>query len=187
MSKLIVITKEKKISNGKGGIKKKVKKRLILTLKKSKVTDASVKVEKPQLSRALDVVLAVMRLLLARRHSGSHLKIRMVVLDFANAFFQFPWMLKERRFFATRLGKYIYIWRRAVQGSRGAPDICGRALALAMRLSCALVQPGTMSSSTRVDDPISSFLGDEEQANRSIAKWILDLGFDGAGVRTCFP
>ena len=46
---------------------------------------------------------------------------------------------------------------------------------MAVRLSCALVEPETMAASTYVDYPLSSFLGDPDQLDRNITKWILGL------------
>ena len=115
MSHLIVIIKEKLKRNERGRTYKKKKRRLILNLKRSGVTSASVKVERPELPRVLDVVFAGLNLLKLRRHC----RLRHLVLDFKNAFFQFPVALEEQRYFVTRLRRHIYMesLRTGVAGS----------------------------------------------------------------------
>ena len=138
------------------------------------------KLERHELPRVLDVVFAGLNLLKHRRRC----RLRHLVLDFKNAFFQFLVALEEQRLFVARLKKYIhvYVWNRCVQGSRGAPLVCGRALALAMRLSMGLIEDGTLSASTYVDDPISTYAGGDESEHEealcvSVAG-LLALGYD---------
>ena len=171
LSDLIVITKVKR-SRVKGKLVSKTKKRLILNLKKSGVTAVAVKAERPELPRVLDVIFANLELLKKWKKRWRKRSLRHVVLDFANAFFHFPTREDERRFFATRLGKDILVWMRTAQGSRGAPLVCGTALALIMRLASATIPKDEMSASTYVDDPISTFIGDKAQQDINIGKLI---------------
>mgnify|MGYP002281324822 CR=1 FL=1 len=125
----------------------------------------------------MDAIFASMKLMKA--HRGK--KLRQIVLDFRNAFFQFPVSPAEQRFFATRLKNSVYVWTRCVQGSRGAPLICGRSLALAMRLCFGLLEDGRGSSSTYVDDPLSSYIGTDDEQEEAICittAGLLILGFD---------
>ena len=118
MSRLIVIIKEKLKKDDRGRTYRKKKRRLILNLKRSGVTSASVKVERPELPRVLDVVFAGLNLLKLRRRA----RLRHIVLDFKNAFFQFPVALDEQRYFVTRLRRHIYIYGiAAYRGRAGRP------------------------------------------------------------------
>ena len=93
------------------------------------------------------------------------------VVIVANVFFQFPGRRDERRFFATRLGRAVLVWLRTAQGPRGAPLICGRALALVMKLAAGTVQPGSMCASTYVDGPIWTFVGNQAEQDTKLAKF----------------
>ena len=128
----------------------------------------------------LDIIFAALELLRAKR-GGKSRWLRQVVLDFAHAFFNFPTRPDERKFFATRLKKAIYVWLRAVQGSRGAPLICGRALALAMRLVASLLEDGVMNAGTYVDDPLISCMGNQEEQSEAMGLVIgglLAMGYE---------
>ena len=164
LSKLIVIIKDKLKMGTDGKTFTKRKRRLILNLKRSGVTAASINTERPELPRVLDAIFAAMKLMRARRGK----KLRQIVLDFRNAFFQFPVSPAEQRFFATRLKKSVFVWTRCVQGSRGAPLVCGRCLALAMRLCFGLLEDGRGSASTYVDDPLSTYIGTEAEQEEAI-------------------
>ena len=156
-----------------------INKCLILYLEKSGVTSVSVKAERPELPRVLDVVFANLELMRANRSIAGSL--RHLVLDFAHAFFNFPGRPDERKYFTTRLGESIRVWWRTAQGSRGAPLVCGRALALAMRLAAATVEGSAMSASTYVDDPIASFIGDDDQQDDNmclVVAALLAFGYD---------
>ena len=61
LSKLLVIAKERKTSDGKCGVVKKINRRLLLNLKRSGVTDAAVKTERPELPRVLDIIFRTSR------------------------------------------------------------------------------------------------------------------------------
>ena len=173
-----MITKAKR-KKEKGKVISTIKKRIVFNLKRSGVAAVAVKGERPELPRVLDVVFSSLELLRRRRNSlgkGS----RQIILDFANAFFQFPGRADERRFFATRLGKAVLVWLRTAQGSRGARLICGKALALVMRLAAGTIDHDAMNASTYVDDPLVTFVGDQADQDLNIAKnvgSILAMGF----------
>ena len=174
-----MITKERKVKK-KGKVEVKKKKRLIPNLKRSGITNVARKSERPELPRVLDVVFSMLELLRAirgqpRRH------LRQLVLDFAHAFFNFPGTAGERRYFATRLRNAIYVWLRIAQGSRGAPMICGRALAQAMRMACCVIDDGMMSAATYVDDPIATFAGTDKEIEVNMGKMmamLLAMGYE---------
>ena len=126
------------------------------------VTAAVVKTERPIQPRVLEIIFAAVELIRVKRWDKTRW-LRQVVPDCAHDFFNAPTRPDERKFFATRLKQAIYVWLRAVQGSRGAPLICGRALALAMRLVASLLEDGVMNAGTYVDDPLISFMGNQEE------------------------
>ena len=81
----------------------------------------------------------------------------------------------------TRLRQLIYIWLRTAQGSRGAPLICGRALALARRLAASITNNLVLKASTDVDDPMISLMGTEREQELAIVQFVggfLAMGFD---------
>ena len=180
MSDLIVLTKTKLKKEANGKFTKELKRRLLLNLKKSGVTSISVKTERPELPRILDVVFSNLELLRGKR-DVDNARLRHLILDFTHAFFNFPNRPDERRYFATRLQQFIYTWMRTVQGSRGAPLICGRALALAMRLAASTTDRAVLNASTYVDDPIISVMGSSSEQDVAIGQFVgslLAMGFD---------
>ena len=59
--------------------------------------------------------------------------------------------------------------------------VCGRALALVMRLAAPTVPPDAMTASCYVDDPLSTFIGTQQEQDNNIAKFvgcILAMGFE---------
>ena len=140
LSKLIVLVRDKKSKDDQGRVITKTKRRLLLNLKRSGITNASVKAERVELPRVLDVLFDGLELLKHGRRG--HVRaggLRQLVLDFRHAFFNWPNREDELRYFAARLRGEVLVWLRSVQGSRVAPLISGRGLALAMRLVDALV------------------------------------------------
>ena len=69
-------------------------------------------------------------------------------------------------------GHAVLVWLRTAQGSRGAPLICGRALALVMRLAAGTVQPDAMGAATYVDEPILTFVGSQSEQDTNLAKFL---------------
>ena len=108
ISKLIVITKERKQKDKRGQVVKKLKKRLILNLKRSGITAAAAKLERPELPRTLDIIFSNLELMRKIRDSPGW-RLRHIVLDFVHAFFNFPGCESERCYFMTRLRGAIYI------------------------------------------------------------------------------
>ena len=187
-SKLFVITKTKKVKTKRGTWTDKVKKRLLLDLKASGISSASVKCERVVLPRILDTIfdaLELLRVIRRRRRAGA--RLRYLILDFRHAFYHFPVWPGEQRYLTTRVSNLWYVWTRATQGSRGAPLISGRGLAQAMRLSTSVAPSSFVRSSTYVDDPIITLAGTESETDRTMAKVVLclralnyDLAFEKA-------
>ena len=181
VSKLVVISKEKRFKDKKGQIKKKLKRRLILDLKKSGVSGASAKHERVILPRLLDVIFDTLELMKGKGRDRRNTKVRHLVLDFKNAFFHFPVGKAEQRFLAARVRRHLYVWVRAAQGSRGAPLICGRSLAQAMRMAMSTTTEHEATSSCYVDDPIMTFFGTAAENEHNMIKVVAclaALGYD---------
>ena len=160
----LFVTKKLNTKKEQGEVVKQVKRRMLLNWKKSGVTGVSAKCERPELPRILDLVFSNLELMRRRRT----LKLRHVVLDFSNAFYNFPNVPEGRRFFAAKLREYMYIWWRVTQGLRGAPLVNCRSLGLAMRLALASVPEDVATASTYVDDPIMTVSGDVDEQNINI-------------------
>ena len=67
LSELIALVKTKLKESSDGTFAKKIKRRLLLNLKKSGITSISVKTERPELPRILDVIFANLDLMRAQR------------------------------------------------------------------------------------------------------------------------
>ena len=110
------------------------KRRLILDLRSSGISAASVKCERFVLPRMLDVIFDGLELLRHLRSAYRRLRRRErlhlehVVLDFANDFFHFPVMKEEQRYLVAQFLDWFWVCFRATQGSRGGPLACGRGL-----------------------------------------------------------
>ena len=64
------------------------------------------KTEKPQLPRILAVIFSNLELMRKIRHDP-YRHLRHIILDFVHAFFNFPGLMEERRFFMARLRRHI--------------------------------------------------------------------------------
>ena len=95
VSRLIVITKERKYKDERGKVVKKLKKRLILNLKRSGITAAAAKMERPELPRTLDIIFSNLELMRKMRDLPGW-RLRHIILDFVHAFFNFPGCESER-------------------------------------------------------------------------------------------
>eukprot|EP00971_Amphidinium_carterae_P331013 6464345-Amphidinium_carterae.1 len=114
LSQLRVLTKER------NGVKKH---RIIFDLKASGVTAASSNMERVLLPRVLDVIHEIM--LHAQKLPETHC-MKLLVVDFTDAFWQIPIARQEQRHFVTKLGSSYYVLLRAAQGSRAGPLLWGR-------------------------------------------------------------
>ena len=103
-----------KIRNGK------VKTRIILDVKQSRVKECTRKVHRAPLPRATDVAFDILDCL-AKMDLQPGENIELMVLDFEDAFWNIPLASEERRFFVGKLGGRFYVFLRAAQGSRNGP------------------------------------------------------------------
>ena len=111
----------------------KLKRRLILDVKQSRVKNGTRKVHRVPLPRATDVVCDIMDML--HRHPlGTDEQLDLLVLDFVDAFWNVPLMASERRFFVGKLRSRYFVFLRAAQGSRNGPLAWAGVVSLAIRL-----------------------------------------------------
>ena len=125
--------------------------------------------------------------------------VEQFVLDFAEAFWQVPLALEERRFFVGKLRDTILSYMRAAPGSRNGPLSWSCVCSLAIRtvqsmyrvslLSIKNVHAVTMEGrrqapgmklQTYVDDPAATLRGSKQQRDRSVASIVIlwsALGF----------
>ena len=143
ISAFVVITKER---NGK------VKKRIILNLKRSKVSSSSVSSERVLLPRTLDNTWDLMDLMAERKKKGGDIDI--IIIDFKDAFWHLPVMEDEEPFLVGKCRGCYFLFKRAAQGSRGAPLIWGRLVALLNRLTAQVHDVDSYRASIYVDDQL---------------------------------
>ena len=98
----------------------KLKRRLILDVRQSRVKEGTRKVHRVPLPRATDVVYDIMDML-HKLPLGTDEQLDLLVLDFVDAFWNVPLMASERRFFVGKLRSRYFAFIRAAQGSRRGP------------------------------------------------------------------
>ena len=101
---------------------------------------------------------------------GTNAKLFAAVLDFRDAFFQVPVTPAEMPFLGTSLRSKVFVFRRAAQGSRGAPLLWGRVAAHMNRLSGAMSPSDSYRASIYVDDPILIATGTDAETKRKLAR-----------------
>ena len=107
---------------------------MIVSLKRSGVSAASRKTERVLLPRTMGSVEDLIELLINKVAAQDNaLRIESLVIDFADAFWQIPLGELERRFTVFEFDGSYYVFQRAPQGSRGAPLLWARTVALACR------------------------------------------------------
>ena len=169
LSKIGCITK---VSRGK------IKKRIIVDAKQSKVSKAARLKFRSILPRVLDVVFDALELLSDLPEDED---LEAFVLDFVDAFWHLPLRDVERRYFVTKFkGKYL-VWLRTAQGSRGAPLSWAALAGLVMR--CAVAVAGETVEHRRlrarapgqcyVDDPLLVVRGTAAQRQSVVMRVVL--------------
>jgi hypothetical protein len=153
----------------------KVKKRIILDVKRSRVKECTRKVHRVPLPRVTDVAFDILDSL-AKFGFEPGDGIELLVLDFSDAFWNIPLAAEERRFFVGQLRGKFYVFLRAAQGSRNGPLAWAGVISLVMRLVQAVfwergVCPVRLN--TYVDDPLAMIRGTVAERRRLIAMLIL--------------
>ena len=154
----MVVTKERN---------EKVKQRVILNLKRSKVSSSSASAERVVLPRTLDNAWGLMDFMAERKSKGGDIDI--VIIDFKDAFWHLP-VLEEEPFLVGKCRGSYFLFKRAAQGSRGAPLIWGRLVALLNRLMAQMHEMDAYRASVYVDDPMLMARGAELQNKRAHVK-----------------
>ena len=160
----------------------KLKRRLILDVKQSRVKEGTRKVHRVPLPRATDVVCDIMDMLY-KHPLGTDEQLDLLVLDFVDAFWNVPLLAAERRFFVGKLRSRYFVFLRAAQGSRNGPLAWAGVVSLAIRLVQACLWEGGVCPArinTYVDDPLTVVRGTETRRNYLVACLVLlftALGF----------
>ena len=155
----------------------KLKRRIVLDVKQSKVKDCTKKVHRVPLPRVTDVVYDILDSL-AKDELLNGEGIELLVLDFVDAFWNIPLSTEERRFFVGKLRGKLYVFLRAAQaqGSRNGPLVWAGVISLAIRpVHAVFWEYGKcpLRINIYVDDPICIVRGTPEQRRRRIAVLIL--------------
>ena len=145
----------------------KVKSRVVVDTKQSRVTKATKRFERSLLPRSLDVVHDVLDLMATAKKLGISLELlEFLIADFKDAFFILPNKRSERKWFVVMFRGEVYVFLRTTQGSRGAPLTWARFAALITRLTQSVTDVASTRINTYVDDPIVAALG--PQAERDL-------------------
>ena len=153
----------------------KLKRRLILDVKQSRVKEGTQKVHRVPLPRATDVVCDIMDMLY-KHPLGADEQLDLLVLDFVDAFWNVPLLAAERRFFVGKLRSRYFVFLRAAQGSRNGPLAWAGVVSLAIRLVQACLWEGGVCPArinTYVDDPLTVVRGTETRRNYLVACLVL--------------
>ena len=120
----------------------------------------------------------ILDLLVERASTGGD--VDALVIDFKDAFYQIPAIEEEMAFLVGVMRKTYFVYDRVAQGTRGAPLLWGRTVALISRLTAGLFDLTRWRSSIYVDDPIIHVRGNAAARRRTmvqtVAVW-MGLGF----------
>jgi hypothetical protein len=170
LSKLAMITKTK---NGR------LKRRLVLDSKRSRVVQVSAMPERVLLPRITDAITDHLDLMALCTHFES---VEFFILDFLDAFWQLPSKHSERRFFVVRVDGSYFVYMRSAQGSKNAPLTWARFIALVCRLTQSLFSADEVRLRCYVDDPCVSVKGTPAARDTLIAICILVWRSLGLGL-----
>ena len=168
----------------KGG---RLKKRVVLDVKESRVTCITRRTHRVVLPRISDAIADALEMM---SHLEPGQEVEWLVLDFVDAFWNVPLRHSERRFFTGKIADKFYIFLRAAQGSRNGPLSWAAMVSLALRCAQSLFfeQPSgtppeareTLRLQTFVDDPVFCIRGSQQARARKMALVVLvwrALGF----------
>ena len=111
---------------------------------------------------AMDLIIVLTDL------ANDDMDIASYIIDFADAFWQIPSAMVDRRFIVFSFDGAFYVFLRAPQGSRGAPLLWASVCALCSRLALATVPAQRMRRNTYEDDPEIIVLGTTKERRRFI-------------------
>ena len=166
----------------------RVKRRVILDVKQSRVKECTAKVHRVPLPRITDVVYDILHMLAELPLDESE-ALELLVLDFVDAFWNIPLAPAERKYFVGRLRGRYYVFLRAAQGSRNGPLAWAGVVSLVLRLvQAAFFDRGAcpLRLNTYVDDPIAVVRGTRSSRQHLVAEFILllrALGFPLAFIK----
>ena len=110
-----ILSRFRVLKRCKGG---RLKKRVVLDVKESRVTSITRRTHRvvhPRISDAIADALEMMS------HLEPGQEVERLVLDFVDAFWNVPLRQSERRFFTGKIADTSFIFLRASQGSRNIP------------------------------------------------------------------
>lgn len=161
LSKLGMITKEKE---------GKIKRRLILDCKQSRVNELACsggKLVLPRTSDAIDDALYLMN-----QCQGKE-TIEWLVVDFSDWFYNVLLHKEERKHFTWAFKQRWVAFLTQAQGSKNAPVVCGRVAAMIARMTQAVFGEAYYRLQVYVDDPCICVRGVDSLRNFNMAATIL--------------
>ena len=96
----------------------KLKRRIVLDVKQSRVKESTMKVHRVPLPRVTDVVYDILDSM-AKKELVTEEEIELMVWDFTDALWNIPLAAVERKFFVGKLRDRFYVFLRAALGSTG--------------------------------------------------------------------
>ena len=152
----------------------KVKSRLVVDAKQSKVSAATKKFERTTLPRGLDAIFDALDVsAVAEREGRSMEDLEYFIADYRDAFMIVPNNPRERRWFVIFFRGRYYVFLVTVQGSRIAPLTFARVIALVTRLTQGTVGTRTCRLNCYVDDPLMAICAPAAERDLAIGMVLL--------------
>ena len=107
------------------------------------------------------------------------------MIDITDAFWQLPLQPNEHKFFCTKFQDKYIIYERLAQGSRNAPLVWCRFMALISRITSGIFSADPFQLQTFVDDPLITVGGTRESTDELIAAFTLFWMI--LGIKLAFP
>jgi hypothetical protein len=158
-----------KLRNGK------LKTRIILDVKQSRIKECIRRVHRVPLPKATDVAFDILDCITKNELLPDE-AIELLVLDFVDAFWNIPLAPEERKFFVGMLRGKLYVFLRAAQGSRNGPLAWAGVISLVMRLVQSVFwEYGRcpLRLNTYVDDPLCVIRGTRQERHMKICLLVL--------------
>ena len=164
LSRLAMITKH---FHDETGTLVRTKRRLILDCLRSGVNALAKQPNRIVLPRLCDAVNSILEAMRAAKSETA-----LFVIDIADAFWQLPLAMQERRFFCFKYKAKYVVFERLAQGSRNAPLAWCRFIGMISRITAAVMADDPFQLQTFVDDPLVISSGTTDTIKECVASFI---------------
>ena len=164
LSRLAMITKH---FHDETGTLVRTKRRLILDCLRSGVNAHAKQPNRIVLPRLCDAVNSILEAMRAAKSETA-----LFVIDIADAFWQLPLAMQERRFFCFKYKAKYVVFERLAQGSRNAPLAWCRFIGMISRITAAIMADDPFQLQTFVDDPLVISSGTTDTIKECVASFV---------------